>query len=57
MKIFITGASGFIGRHLVKKLLKDGHEITINLYEDEINPFGEDVNAYKFGNKQYARSY
>lgn len=31
MKIFLTGASGFIGRHLVRRLLKDGHTIVANL--------------------------
>lgn len=28
MKYLVTGAGGFIGGHLVKKLLKQGHEIT-----------------------------
>ena len=28
MKVFITGASGFIGTHLTKKLLKEGHAMT-----------------------------
>jgi len=27
MKVLITGASGFIGRHLVERLLKDGHSV------------------------------
>ncbi len=27
MKIFLTGASGFIGRHILKKLLGEGHEV------------------------------
>jgi uncharacterized protein (TIGR01777 family) len=27
MKIFITGASGFIGSHLTARLLEDGHEV------------------------------
>ncbi|MDA8562147.1 TIGR01777 family oxidoreductase [Gammaproteobacteria bacterium] len=29
MKILIAGATGFIGRHLVKALLKNNHELTI----------------------------
>ena len=29
MKIFVTGATGFIGSYLVDKLLGDGHEVTI----------------------------
>lgn len=29
MKILVTGATGFIGRHLVKQLKADGHEVTI----------------------------
>ena len=28
MNVFITGATGFIGRQLVKSLLADGHNVT-----------------------------
>ncbi len=28
MKILMTGSSGFVGRHLAKALLEDGHEVT-----------------------------
>ena len=27
MKVFLTGASGYIGRHVVKELLVNGHEV------------------------------
>ena len=27
MKVFVTGASGFIGSYLVKQLINDGHEL------------------------------
>ncbi len=29
MKVFITGGSGFVGRHLLDRLLADGHHITV----------------------------
>ncbi len=28
MRILVTGASGFVGSHLVRRLLRDGHDIT-----------------------------
>ena len=28
-KILVTGGSGFIGSHLVKRLVNDGHEVAI----------------------------
>ena len=38
MKILVTGTAGFIGFHLAKRLLKDGHEVvgldSINDYYD-----------------------
>ena len=27
MKVLITGAAGFVGRHLAESLLKDGHDV------------------------------
>lgn len=41
MRIFVTGATGFIGTHLVKQLAEDGHEVHV-LYRnpDLLNSLG-----------------
>jgi nucleoside-diphosphate-sugar epimerase len=52
MKIFITGATGFIGKNLVTQLIKDGNEITINLYGEEQSPFTDKVKTYRLGKSE-----
>lgn len=37
MKILITGSTGFVGRHLVPKLLVNGHEVTEVTIEPEVS--------------------
>lgn len=46
MKIFVTGAAGFIGSHLMEKLIKDGHEVKgiDNWFHSSKNPIIEKVN-------------
>ncbi len=59
MKIFITGGAGFVGKHLVKSLLKTNHEITIfdnfsnnkkkqiqNLFKDKISIVNGDIRNF-----------
>lgn len=59
MKIFITGATGFIGKNLVKKLVSDGHHVTVNLFGEETTPFDEHVSTYKLNetNIRYDSEY
>jgi nucleoside-diphosphate-sugar epimerase len=35
-KVLVTGGSGFLGSHLVKKLLNDGHEVAITTKYDSV---------------------
>lgn len=47
MKVFVTGATGFIGQHLVKQLLKNNHKVicyTRNQMK-AYNMFGDDIVA------------
>lgn len=42
MNILITGATGFIGSHLVKLLQNEKHNLFCTLLPNEKNPFGEE---------------
>jgi len=33
MKVLVTGAAGFIGKNLVRKLVENGHEVTALVHE------------------------
>ena len=37
MKILVTGASGFIGSRLAKRLSKEGHDVTALIHENELD--------------------
>jgi 2-alkyl-3-oxoalkanoate reductase len=44
MRIFVTGASGFIGRNATRRLAADGHRVTALLMPEERDPFsGVDI--------------
>ena len=42
MNILITGATGFIGSHLIKLLQNEKHKLFCTLLPNEKNPFGEE---------------
>ena len=37
MKVLVTGATGFIGSHLVSRLLRDGYEVRCLIHKENIN--------------------
>jgi CDP-paratose synthetase len=55
MNIFITGATGFIGKHIVRNLINEGNQITISLYNDEKSPFNSLVSTYKLDENNIKR--
>jgi len=48
MKIAITGAAGFLGRPLVRKLIRDGHSVTALVRQPEQTPSVEGAPVQKF---------
>lgn len=40
MKILVTGADGFIGSHLVEKLIEEGHTVRAFVYYNSFNSWG-----------------
>lgn len=48
MKVLVTGATGFIGRHVVQRLLRDGHDLLLTTNSD-CAPGGGAVQTVPFG--------
>ncbi len=40
MKVLVTGADGFIGSHLVEKLMEEGHDVRAFVYYNSFNNWG-----------------
>jgi nucleoside-diphosphate-sugar epimerase len=47
MKVFVTGATGFIGKNLVDKLIELNFEVTVNIHSNKFSLFSEKVKTYR----------
>lgn len=47
MKVFVTGATGFIGKNLVDKLIELNFEVTVNIHSDKLSLFSDKVKTYR----------
>lgn len=47
MKVFVTGANGFVGSYIVDQLLKDGHEVFASSRTGDLSAFNSNKN-YRF---------
>lgn len=56
MKIIVTGSTGFVGRHLIPELLKQGHEILEITIEPEVSEsmYGSSTHKYVLTDDQDA---
>ena len=49
MRVTVTGATGYTGRHITALLLADGHQVqSITGHPDRANPFGDQVPLHPF---------
>ena len=48
MKILVTGATGFVGKHLLRKLSDDNSEVVISIRPDEKSPFTTRILTHVF---------
>lgn len=53
MKVLVTGANGYIGRHVVSELLDKGHEvIACDLHVADVDPRAKAIEANLFGDME-----
>ncbi len=56
MKIFVTGATGYIGKNLLKELFAEGHDVSVSLRAGKESPFESQIQTFNIDEENIERT-